>query len=88
MTARIEADAAGEEQIHRLRLTHLEHLRVLEKERPLLGEEEREAGQVDLLLVGFDLGEVGIDRRIERQVGPHAPLRRRARCGPCGRPGS
>ena len=75
LTARIEADAAREEQVDRLRLADLEQLRVLEKERPLLGEEQREAGQVDLLLVGFDLGEVGVDRGIERQVGPHPPLR-------------
>ena len=57
-----------------LRLAELKHLGVLEKERPLLGEEQREPRQVHLLLVRFDLREVGVDRHIERQVGPHAPL--------------
>ena len=69
-----QADAPREEQIDRLRLPELKELRVLEEERTLLGEEQREARQVDLLLVGFDLGEVGVDRQIERQVGAHAPL--------------
>ena len=39
---------------------------VLEEELPLLGEEQAEASEVDLLLIGFDLREVGIDR----EVGP------------------
>ena len=67
-------DTAREEQVNRLRLAELKGLRVLEEERPLLGEEDREPGQVDLLLVGLDLREVGVDRRVERQVGAHAPL--------------
>ena len=67
-------DTAREEQINRLRLTELKGVRVLEEERPLLGEEDREPGQVHLLLVGLDLREVGVDRRVERQVGAHAPL--------------
>ncbi len=27
-----------------------------------------------MLLVSLDLGEIGVDRHVERQVGPHAPL--------------
>ena len=45
-----------------LRLAELEDLRVLEEERPLLREEQREPREVDLLLVGLDLREVGVDR--------------------------
>ena len=69
-----QADAAGEEQIDRLRLAELERRRVLEEERPLLGEEQIEAREVHLLLVGLDLREVGVDGRVEREVGTDSPL--------------
>ena len=69
-----QANPAREEQIDGPRLSQLEELRVLEEERALLGKEQREPRQVDLLLVGLDLREVGVDRDIERQVGAHAPL--------------
>ena len=57
-----------------LRLPQLKELRVLEKERPLLGKEQRKPGQADSLFVGFDLREVGIDREIQREIGAHTPL--------------
>ena len=44
-----------------------EHVRVLEEELALLGEEQVEARQVDLLLIGFDLREIGAVGRVERQ---------------------
>ena len=69
-----QPDAAREKQIDLLRLTELKRGGVLEKERTLLGEEQIEARQVDLLLVGFDLGEVGVHREIQRQVRPDPPL--------------
>ncbi len=69
-----QADAAREEQIDLLRVAELERRRVLEEERPLLGEEQIEARQVDLLLVGLDLREVGVDGDVERQVRPDSPL--------------
>ena len=69
-----EADPAREEQVDRLGLAELEDLGVLEEERTLLGKEKAEARQVDLLLVGFDLREVGVDREVQRQVGADAPL--------------
>ena len=40
---------------------------VLDEEVPLLRKEERKAGQVDLLLVDLDLGEVRVVREVERQ---------------------
>ena len=52
----------------------LEDARVLEEEVALLGEEQAEARQVDLLLVGFDLREVGVDREVPRQPGRDAVL--------------
>ena len=66
-----------------LRLAELECLRVLQEERPLLGEEERKPGQVHLLLVRLHLSEVGVDRQVERQSWTHAPFRINAgRTGP------
>ena len=52
----------------------LEHAGVLEEEIALLGEEQVEARQVDLLLVGFDLREVGVDGEVPRQARRHAVL--------------
>ena len=46
--------------------------RVLEKERPLLGEEQVEAIEIDLLLVDFDLREVGVDGDVEVEPGRDA----------------
>ncbi len=71
---RRQADPAGEEEVDLLRLAELEGRGVLEEERPLLGEEEVEAGEVHLLLVGLDLGEVGVNRHVQREVGPDSPL--------------
>ena len=45
-----------------------EHAEALEKEVALLGEEQVEARQVDLLLVDFDLREVGVDREVGGDV--------------------
>ena len=42
----------------------LEDAGVLEEEVALLGKEQAEARQVDLLLVGFDLREVGVDGEV------------------------
>ena len=91
-----QADAPREEQVDRLRLAELERRRVLEEERPLLREEQIEAREVDLLLVGLDLREVGVDRDVEREVRTNAPLhvdadvgrrcradRRSRACSPC-----
>ena len=48
---------------------------VLEEELALLGKEEAEAGQVDLLLVGLDLREIGVVGEVGREVRRHAVLR-------------
>ena len=52
----------------------LEDAGVLEEEVALLGKEQAEARQVDLLLVGLDLREVGVDREVQRQARRHAVL--------------
>ncbi len=52
----------------------LEHAGVLEEEVALLREEQVEARQVDLLLVGLDLREVGVDGEVPRQARGHAVL--------------
>ena len=75
-TGRRQADAAREEQIDRLRLAELERGGVLEEERTLFREEQVEPRQVDLLLVGLDLREVGVDRGIERRDSAECPTSR------------
>jgi hypothetical protein len=42
------------------------------EERPALLEERLEGRQVDLGRVGFDLPEVGVDGRVQREVRPQA----------------
>ena len=54
---------------------HGEQVRVLEEEVALLGIEQAEARQVDLLLVDFDLREVGVDRDVEVEAGGDAVAR-------------
>lgn len=49
----------------------LEHAGILEKEIPLLRKKQAETAQVDLLLVGFDLREVGVHREVPRQPARH-----------------
>jgi hypothetical protein len=39
------------------------------EELSLLGEEQREPSQVDLFIVGLDLGEVRVHGEVQRQVG-------------------
>src|SRR6185503_13104340 len=61
----LEADAAAVEQGRSIAAivigaAEVEDTLVLEKEVSLLGEEQAEPGQVDLLLVGLDLGEIGV----------------------------
>jgi len=43
--------------------------RILQKELPLFGEKEGKARQIDLHIVRFGLGKVGIERQAERQAG-------------------
>ena len=68
----VEADAAAEEQIRRVAGSRCqagagapgegEHAEILEEEIALLGKEQVEPRQVDLLLVDFHLREVGVER--------------------------
>ena len=50
-----------------------EDVRPLEEELSLLRKEQGEPAQVDLLVVRFDLGEVGVGAQIEGQVGGQRP---------------
>ena len=77
-----QADATTEEQIglhlrrrERRPGAHREEVRVLEEEVALLREEEAEAREVDLLVVDFHLGEVGVEREIEVEPGRQAIAR-------------
>ena len=49
-------------------VTNIKNAGVLEKELALLREELAELRQVDLLLVGFDLREIRIDRQVHREM--------------------
>src|SRR3989441_13150585 len=66
-TARVEADVARVEQLHPSRCAEVEHAARFEEELALFGEEKRESGEVDHLLVGFYLREVGTDRDVRGQ---------------------
>ena len=55
-------------------MSHREDARVLQEERPLLGKEQIEAVEIDLLVVHFDLGEVGVVGQVECHARCHAVL--------------
>ena len=69
-----DADAAAEEQVDLAALADGEQPAVLEEERPLLGKEQVEPCQVDLLLVDLHLREVGVVGQVERHARRHADL--------------
>ena len=69
-----DADAAAEEQVDLTRIADAEEAGVLEEERALLRKEQLEAIEVDLLIVDFDLREVGVDGGVERQARRDAVL--------------
>src|ERR1051325_6114025 len=74
LAERVDADATGEEQVDSLRRAGGEDAGVLEKERSLLREEQRKAGEVGALLIDLDLREVGVVREVESETGRHAIL--------------
>ena len=55
-------------------LSEAEDVGPFQEELPLLGIEQAEAGQVELLLVGFDLGEIGVDGQVGGDVRSQAGL--------------
>ena len=65
--AGIDADAAAEEEFGLAGTSHLEITGILQEEGSLLGEEQIEAGEIDLLFVHFHLGEIGVQGRVQRQ---------------------
>ena len=75
-TSRVEADAPAVEEDRRVAAPlavgatppNANSALVLEEELTLLGEEQAEAREVDLLLVGFDLREVGVVGEVGGQV--------------------
>ncbi len=76
----LQADATGKEQQQVGRAKELlgaevEDAGVFQEEVALLGEEEGEARQVDLFVVGLHLGEVRVERQVEREPGGQAELR-------------
>ena len=79
----LDADAAAVEQQGGRRasqalpfdpFTELENPCPFEEEVPFLGEEQAEAGEVDLLLVRLHLGEVGLPGQVEGQRGGKSVL--------------
>ena len=70
----VDADAAGEEQIDRLRSPGGEDPGILEEERPLFGKEQRKPREVGALLIDLDLREIGVVREIECETGGYAVL--------------
>src|SRR6266487_3022705 len=66
-TAGVEADAARIEQLHPARCAEVDQAARFEEELALFGEEKRKSGEVDHLLVGFHLREVGIDGDVRGQ---------------------
>src|SRR5207244_10950703 len=66
-TPRVEADAARVEQLHPARRPQVELPARFEEKLALLGKEERKSGEIDDLLVGFYLREVGADRDVRGQ---------------------
>src|SRR5437016_4685034 len=66
-TTRVEADAARVEQLHPARRPQVELPARFEEKLALLGKEERKSGEIDDLLVGFYLREVGADRDVRGQ---------------------
>jgi len=62
-----DPDIAAEEELGTA-ASDLEEAGVFQEERPLLRKEESEAGQVVLYVIDLDLGEVGVDRGVEREA--------------------
>src|SRR5262249_35610827 len=86
----VETDAAAVEQDWRgaptvagctARAAEGKDALILQEELALLGKEQAEAGEVDLLLVGFDLREVGVVREIGGEILRHRVLRVAAEVG-------
>src|SRR6185369_17061509 len=69
------ANAARIEHLQRKR----ERVDAFQKERPLLGQERLDVGQVQDHLVGFYLGEVGVEGGVQRDVVGEVPLEVEAR---------
>src|SRR5437868_12432581 len=66
-TTRVQADAARVEQLHPARRPQVEFPARFEEELAFLGEEEGKSCEIDDLLVGFYLREVGADRDVRGQ---------------------
>src|SRR5439155_27198036 len=64
--AGVEPDAARVEQLHSLRRPQVEQPARLEEELALFGEKEGKPREVDDLLVGFHLREVGAGGEVRR----------------------
>jgi hypothetical protein len=71
LSARVPADAAGEERRHHTpgHASEIEVARSFQKEIALLFEEQRKTREVDAPLVDLGLGEVGVDAEIQLECG-------------------
>src|SRR5207244_3299639 len=77
LTSVLEADSPAVEQCRRIAAgpsSEIEDALVLQEEIALLRKEEAEAGEVDLLLIRFDLCEVGVVGQVGGEPARHAHL--------------
>ena len=70
----VDADAAAEEDVGRSIVAELEELGTLQEELPFFRIEEAEAAQVDLDVVHFHLGEVGVVGQVQGEARCEAVL--------------
>ena len=70
----VKADAAAVEKPTEGAEAEIEDGSPLLKKEAFFGKEQRIPGQVDLLVVGFDLGEIGVESDVERQAAAQAVL--------------
>src|SRR5690606_10351600 len=61
------ADAPRKEEVYRLWRAGREYAGVLQEERTFLGKEDREAREIDPLVIDLHLREVGVVREVERE---------------------
>ena len=72
--ARVIEQRAGASAAALSAATEIELVRPFQEELPVLGKEQWKARQVDTLLVVLNLGKIGIDREVCRQVGGNLDL--------------
>src|SRR5438876_1026778 len=73
-SGRVESNTSRVEELSSLRRADIEQPARLQEELPLLGKERWKSGEIDDLLICFDLREVRVERKVGRQRGRHREL--------------